>query len=64
MKRKKKFKTKYSAEFKISVILDMRENHLSNILGFTSFKSNPLILETDLIYVNSLFIIIDNYLFQ
>ena len=30
MKRKKKFNTKYSPEFKISVILDMRENHLSN----------------------------------
>ena len=29
MSRKKKFNTKYSAEFKISVIMDMRENHLS-----------------------------------
>lgn len=29
MTRKKKFNTKYSAEFKISVIMDMRESHLS-----------------------------------
>lgn len=29
MPRKKEFNTKYSAEFKISVIMDMRENHLS-----------------------------------
>ena len=29
MSRKKKFNTKYSAEFKIAVIMDMRENHLS-----------------------------------
>ena len=29
MSRKKTFNTKYSAEFKISVIMDMRENHLS-----------------------------------
>lgn len=29
MSRKKKFNTKYSAEFKIHVIMDMRENHLS-----------------------------------
>ena len=29
MKRKKEFNTKYSPEFKISVILDMRENNLS-----------------------------------
>lgn len=29
MSREKKFNTKYSAEFKISVIMDMRENHLS-----------------------------------
>ena len=28
MGRKKNFNTKYSAEFKISVIMDMRENHL------------------------------------
>ena len=28
MKRKKKFNTKYSPEFKISVILDMREHNL------------------------------------
>lgn len=28
MSREKKFNTKYSAEFKISVIMDMRENHL------------------------------------
>ena len=27
--REKKFNTRYSAEFKISVIMDMRENHLS-----------------------------------
>lgn len=29
MSRKKKINTKYSPEFKISVIMDMRENHLS-----------------------------------
>lgn len=29
MSRKKKYNTKYSPEFKISVIMDMRENHLS-----------------------------------
>ena len=29
MSREKKFNKKYSAEFKISVIMDMRENHLS-----------------------------------
>ena len=29
MSREKKFNTKYSAEFKIAVIMDMRENHLS-----------------------------------
>lgn len=29
MLRKKKFNTKYSPEFKIAVIMDMRENHLS-----------------------------------
>ena len=29
MSREKKFNAKYSAEFKISVIMDMRENHLS-----------------------------------
>lgn len=29
MSRKKKINTKYSAEFKIAVIMDMRENHLS-----------------------------------
>ena len=29
MSREKKFNTKYSPEFKISVIMDMRENHLS-----------------------------------
>ena len=29
MSRKKKFNTKYSPEFKLSVIMDMRENHLS-----------------------------------
>ena len=29
MSRKKKFNTKYSPEFKITVIMDMRENHLS-----------------------------------
>ena len=29
MSRKKKFNTKYSPEFKIAVIMDMRENHLS-----------------------------------
>ena len=29
MKRKKEFNAKYSPEFKISVIMDMRENHLS-----------------------------------
>ena len=29
MSRGKKFNTKYSAEFKISVIMDMRESHLS-----------------------------------
>ena len=29
MERRKKHNTKYSPEFKISVILDMRENHLS-----------------------------------
>ena len=29
MSREKKFNTRYSAEFKISVIMDMRENHLS-----------------------------------
>ena len=28
MSRKKKFNKKYSAEFKITVIMDMRENHL------------------------------------
>jgi transposase-like protein len=28
MKRKKSFKAKYSPEFKVSVIMDMRENHL------------------------------------
>ena len=28
MERKKKFNTKYSPEFKISVIMDMRESHL------------------------------------
>lgn len=28
MGRKKNFNTKYSAEFKLSVIMDMRENHL------------------------------------
>ena len=28
MKRKKEFNTKYSPEFKISVIMDMREHHL------------------------------------
>ena len=29
MSRKKKHNTKYSPEFKLSVIMDMRENHLS-----------------------------------
>ena len=29
MIREKKFNTKYSPEFKLSVIMDMRENHLS-----------------------------------
>ena len=29
MSRKKKFNTKYSPEFKIAVIMDMRENHLN-----------------------------------
>ena len=29
MSREKKINTKYSAEFKIAVIMDMRENHLS-----------------------------------
>lgn len=29
MKRKKKWNTKYSPEYKIGVIIDMRENHLS-----------------------------------
>lgn len=29
MSREKKFNTKYSPEFKLSVIMDMRENHLS-----------------------------------
>ena len=29
MSRRKKFNTKYSPEFKIAVIMDMRENHLS-----------------------------------
>ena len=29
MSRKKEYNTKYSPEFKISVIIDMRENHLS-----------------------------------
>ena len=29
MSRKKEYTTKYSPEFKISVIMDMRENHLS-----------------------------------
>ena len=29
MSRKKKINTKYSPEFKIAVIMDMRENHLS-----------------------------------
>jgi transposase len=29
MERKKKFNAKYSPEFKLSVIMDMRENHLS-----------------------------------
>ena len=29
MSRKKEYNTKYSPEFKISVIMDMRENHLS-----------------------------------
>ena len=29
MSRKKKINTKYSPEFKIAVIIDMRENHLS-----------------------------------
>ena len=29
MSRKKKINTKYSPEFKLSVIMDMRENHLS-----------------------------------
>ena len=29
MKRKKEWNTKYSPEFKIGVIMDMRENHLS-----------------------------------
>ena len=29
MSREKKFNTKYSAEFKIAVIMDMRENRLS-----------------------------------
>ena len=29
MSREKKFNTKYSTEFKITVIMDMRENHLS-----------------------------------
>ena len=29
MSRKKKFNTKYSPEFKLSVILDMRNNHLA-----------------------------------
>lgn len=29
MERKKKFNTKYSPEFKLSVILDMREKHLA-----------------------------------
>lgn len=29
MSREKKFQMKYSAEFKIAVIMDMRENHLS-----------------------------------
>ena len=27
MSREKKFNTKYSPEFKLSVIMDMRENH-------------------------------------
>ena len=29
MSREKKFNTKYSPEFKIAVIMDMRENHMS-----------------------------------
>ena len=29
MRRRKEFNTKYSPEFKIAVIMDMRENHLS-----------------------------------
>ena len=29
MSREKNFNTKYSPEFKIAVIMDMRENHLS-----------------------------------
>ncbi len=29
MERKKEFNTKYSPEFKIAVIMDMRENHMS-----------------------------------
>ena len=29
MSRKKRFNTKYSPEYKIAVIMDMRENHLS-----------------------------------
>ena len=29
MSRKKKFNTKYSPEFKIAVIMDMRENHMT-----------------------------------
>lgn len=29
MRREKKYNTKYSAEFKIAVTMDMHENHLS-----------------------------------
>ena len=38
MSREKKFNTKYSGEFKISVIMDMRENHLSYHEAVRKFK--------------------------
>ena len=40
MSREKKFNTKYSPEFKIAVIIDMRENHVSVTFASASDGDN------------------------
>ena len=40
MSREKKFNTKYSPEFKMAVIIDMRENHLSVTFASASDGDN------------------------